>query len=84
MKYSSPSCHSSRSLAPYIIQEGEGGCIEERKGTNRDQGRRQKKDERRPEGFHRGNCEDGMDERDGGRMITLVGWWAPVGSVRVP
>lgn len=26
MKYSSPSCHSSRSLAPYIIQEDEGGC----------------------------------------------------------
>lgn len=71
MKYSSPSCHSSRSLAPYIIQEGEGGCIEGR-GTNGGQGRRQKKDERSPGvsigvtvrmGWTRGGGGNGNDGR---------------------
>lgn len=82
MKYSSPSCHSSRSLAPYIIQEGEGGCIEGR-GTER--GPRGEGGRRKDEGFHRGNCEDSVSERGGdGRTVTPVGRWAPVGSVGVP
>ncbi|KYN26943.1 hypothetical protein ALC57_03284 [Trachymyrmex cornetzi] len=54
MKYSSPSCHSSRSLAPYIIQEGEGGCIE-RKGRERGPGEKIEGRERAGS-FHRGNC----------------------------
>lgn len=83
MKYSSPSCHSSRSLAPYIIQESEGGCIEG-KGMNGGQGEKAEEGREEAGGFHRGNCEDSVDERGGGRTVTPVGWWAPVGSVGVP
>lgn len=73
MKYSSPSCHSSRSLVPYIIQEGEGGCIE-RKGTERGPGEKIEEGRERAGSFHRGNCEDGMDVRRGTRrMVTSVG-----------
>ncbi|KYN34112.1 hypothetical protein ALC56_11612 [Trachymyrmex septentrionalis] len=81
MKYSSPSCHSSRSLAPYIIQEGEGGCIEGKGGRNQPGGQGEKIEEGRERAgsFHRGNCEDGMDVgRGSGRMVTSVG------SVGVP
>ncbi|TGZ32760.1 Uncharacterized protein DBV15_00949 [Temnothorax longispinosus] len=76
MKYSSPSCHSSRSLAPYIIQEGEGGCIE---GKGNERGPGEKAEEGREEAgaFHRGNREDGTDERgwagrwyNAGRLLT--------------
>ncbi|KYM93476.1 hypothetical protein ALC62_15834 [Cyphomyrmex costatus] len=73
MKYSSPSCHSSRSLAPYIIQEGEGGCIE-RKGTKRGPGEKIEEGRERAGSFHRGNREDGMVVEGGsGRMVTSVG-----------
>lgn len=64
--------------------EGRGRLHRGEGGRNGGQGRRQKKDARRPGGFHRGNSEDRMDERGGGRMVTPVGWWAPVGSVGVP
>lgn len=71
MKYSSPSCHSSRSFAPYIIQEGEGGCIEGKREQTGARGEGRRRTGRGRGGFHRGNCADGIDERGGvGRWVT--------------
>jgi len=58
------------SLARSVHYTGGRGRLHRREGNERGLGEKAEEGREEAGGLHRGNCEDGMDKRGGGKIVT--------------